>query len=255
MFALQPFADFIAKAHPSILTRQPWLAGGTLIRFGDDLSLIPVNVPVLMRIIDQLLEHLDPASYHAQLLQLMVGGQTLPQDTAWDALPRGDVLVKLGPHLLCTLHIARAIPDADGADPIVSPTQPWGLDDDDPELDHLQEAMQAGFFHVVEYVCQDPEPMRIGKVLLLQQDGTFEWIRDANQDRLGSIPSFRSQGSQMYFFKANHDACQRLLGVHVIMAIQDRSCDGVRFAKRRELSHHASAMNCLSSNAILPCGT
>ena len=74
--------------------------------------------------------------------------------------------------------------------------------------------------HVVEYVCQDVEPQQTGKVLLLQQDGTFEWIRNANLGRLGSIPSFRSHDSPVHFFKANKDACQRLLGVHVVMAIQ-----------------------------------
>lgn len=59
-----------------------------------------------------------------------------------------------------------------------------------------------------------------GKVLLLQQDGTYEWISNANLDRLGSIPSFRHHESSVHFFKANKDACLKLLGVHVVMAIQ-----------------------------------
>ena len=220
MFVLQPFDDFIAKAYPSVITWQPWLAGSTMIRFGDDQSLIPVNVPAQTRLVDHLIEHLDLASHHLPLLQLVVGERTLAQDTLWDALPSGDLVVKMGPRLLCTLHVVRAVINAEDADPIVSPTQPWGIEDHDPELDHLQEAQQAGFFHVLEHVCQDPEPVRVGKVLLLQQDGTFEWIRDANLDRLGSIPSFHSQDSRLHFFKANQEACQRLLGVHVILAIK-----------------------------------
>ena len=47
MYVLQPFADFIAKALPSIVTWQPWLSGRTMIRFCDDVGLIPVNVSLV----------------------------------------------------------------------------------------------------------------------------------------------------------------------------------------------------------------
>lgn len=50
MVVLQPFADFIAKATPSIASWQPWLAGHTLIRFSDDASLIPLNIPEEVRV-------------------------------------------------------------------------------------------------------------------------------------------------------------------------------------------------------------
>ena len=44
VLVLQPFADFIAKAIPSIVAWQPWLVNNTLVRFCDDTSLIPLNV-------------------------------------------------------------------------------------------------------------------------------------------------------------------------------------------------------------------
>ena len=118
------------------------------------------------------------------------------------------------------MQVIRACTTHDDADPIISPTQPWDMYEADPDLDHLRDVSRAGFFHVLEYVCQDEEPLQKGKVLLLQQDGSFEWILNANLDRLGSIPTFRTHESSVHFFKVNKDACQQLLGVHVVMAIQ-----------------------------------
>lgn len=171
-------------------------------------------------VLTQLLEALDLAAYHEPLLHLLFDGQGLPKDILWDALPCGDVTVKLGQHTLCTMQVVRAGTTHGDTDPIISPTQQWDGQEEDLEFDHLQDANRAGFFHVVEYVCQDDAPPHTGKVLLLQQEGTFEWIRNANLDRLGSIPTFRTQDTSVHFFKANKDACQQLLGVHVVMAIQ-----------------------------------
>lgn len=109
--------------------------------------------------------------------------------------------------------------DVNEGDPIVSPTQPWCGDDGGPEFDHLVDAHRAGFLHVAEYVCQDDESRQVDKVLLLQQHGTSEWIQSANLERLGSIPTFQTQGSSLHFFKVNRDACRQLLGVHVVIAI------------------------------------
>ena len=220
MYVLQPLAGFVAKALPSIVTWQPWLVGHSLIRFCDDSSLIPLNVSETRPVTSQLLDSLDLDVHHESLLQLHFEGQKIPSNIHWDALPYGDVLVKLGQHTLCTMQVIGTGTDHAEVDPIVSPTQPWSGYDDDPQLDQLQDAHRAGFFHVLEYVCQDDEPQRTGKVLLLQQDGTYEWINAANLDRLGSIPTFRHADSTLHFFKANKDACQRLLGVHVVMAIQ-----------------------------------
>ena len=43
MYVLQPIADVVGKAIPSLLTWQPWLAGCTLVRFCDDCTLLPIN--------------------------------------------------------------------------------------------------------------------------------------------------------------------------------------------------------------------
>lgn len=53
-------------------------------------------------------------------------------------------------------------------DPIVSPTRPWCIEEDDPEFDSLRDLHQVGFFHVAEYVCQDDEPRRKAKILLIR---------------------------------------------------------------------------------------
>ena len=180
MFVLQPFADFVAKALPSIVTWQPWLAGRTLIRFGDDLSLVPLNVPAGFDAISFFLEKLDLGVHHTPLLQLFFDGRCLPASSQWDDLPCGDVVAKLGPHTLCTLQIVRTGTDHTDTDPILSPTQPWGGDEIDPGLDQLVDAQQCGFLHAVEYLCQDDEPQYKGRVLLLQQDGSFDWINDGS---------------------------------------------------------------------------
>ena len=219
MLVLQPFADFIAKAIPSIVTWQPWLVGHTMVRFCDDLSLIPLNVHADVRVVDKLLAVLDLAEHHAALIQLVFDGTTLPPNPAWAHLPAGDITVKLGGFALCSLQIIHTDCRPADRDPIVSPTQPWCIEEHDPELDSLRDLHQAGFFHVAEYVCQDEEPRQKAKILLVQQDGTFEWIHDANLDRLG-IPMFQTQDQMLHFFKVNHDACRSLLGVHVVMAIK-----------------------------------
>lgn len=220
MLVLQPFADFIAKAIPCIATWQPWLIDHTLVRFSSDASLIPLNVSAEMRAVDKLLAALDLADHHAGLVNLIRDGTPLPVDSAWADLPAGDISVKLGGFVLCSLQVVHTDRQLVEIDPIVSPTQPWCPDEEDPVLDNLRDLHRAGFFHVAEYVCQDDEPRQKAKILLVQQDGTFEWIQDANLDRLGSIPMFQHQEQMLHFFKVNHDACRALLGVHVVMAIQ-----------------------------------
>lgn len=72
MYVLQPLADFVAKAIPSITTWQPWLVGRNLIRFCDDATLIPLNVSDSLSVMSQLLVHLDLTDHHAHFLQLSV---------------------------------------------------------------------------------------------------------------------------------------------------------------------------------------
>ena len=74
MLVLQPFADFIAKAIPSIVTRQPWLVDHTMVRFCADSSLIPLNVSGRIGNVDKLLAALDLAEHHAALTQLVFDG-------------------------------------------------------------------------------------------------------------------------------------------------------------------------------------
>lgn len=197
-------------------------------------------------------------------------GRTFPSDVSWDDLPDGDILLKIGSFNLCTLQVIRADMRTHEDDPIVSPTQPWNCEEVDPEFGYLQDAHRAGFFHVAEYVCQDEEPRHTAKVLLIiQQDGTSEWIRNANLDRLGSIPTFQHQDNSMHFFKVNRDACQSLLGVNVVTAIQGSydpfnpnkwillaGGQELRWCKvcqvPRSVSRHGSAMICLNSNAMSP---
>ena len=210
----------MAKAIPSVVTWQPWLVNHTLLRFCDDATLIPLNVSETPGVVAQLLSSLDLADHHAHLIHLSGDGGALPSDVPWSALPMGDLIVKLGSLDLCTIRAIHTHVGDRPDDPIVSPTQPWHEEDADPEFDHLQDANRAGFFHVAEHVCQDDDPRQVAKVLLLQQDGTSEWIQDANLDRLGSIPAFHHQGNTLHFFKVNTEACQRLLGVQVAMAIQ-----------------------------------
>ena len=144
----------------------------------------------------------------------------LPGDVSWDDLADGDITLKIGSFNLCTLQVIRTDMRNHEDDPIVSPTQPWNGEEADPEFDRLQDVHRAGIFHAAEYVCQDEEPRHAAKILLIQQDGTSEWICHANLDRLGSIPTFQYQRNSMRFFKVNRDACQSLLGVHAAMAIQ-----------------------------------
>ena len=95
MYVLQPFADFIAKALPSIVTWQPWLSGRTMIRFCDDVGLIPVNVPWSQDFLKQMMTNLDLARHHESLLQFMFEGRFIPSRVGWDDLPCGEVVVKL----------------------------------------------------------------------------------------------------------------------------------------------------------------
>ena len=220
MYVLQPLADFVAKAGPSIATWQPWLAGHKLIRFGDDASLISLNVDAALPAVAQLLLSLDLGDHLAPRVQLCQNGCTFPVDVKWHDLPEGELVVKIGTLPLGTLKVVAASTHCDEEDPIVSPTQPWNGDDVDPAFDHLQDAHRAGFFHVAEHLCQDDLPRRAGKVLLLYQDGLFDWVASANLDRLGSIPAFHYQGNRTHFFKVNHEARQHLLGVPAVMAIQ-----------------------------------
>lgn len=169
----------------------------------------------LIWVVAKLLLALDLAEHHEALIQLGFDGKDLTADTTCGHLPAGDITVKLGGFTLCSLQVIHTDCRSGDMDPIVSPTQPWCIEEDDPEFDHLQDIQKAGFFHVAEYVCQDDEPRQKGKVLLIQQGG----ISDANLDRLGSIPMFQNQGQMLHFFKVNQDACRSLLGVHVVMAI------------------------------------
>ena len=193
MYVLQPVADFVAKAIPSAVTWQPWLVNHTLLRFCDDATLIPLNVSETSGVVAQLLSSLDLADHHAHLIHLSGDGGALPSDVPWSALPMGDIFVKLGSFDLCTIRVIHTHVGDRPDDPIVSPTQPWHEEDADPEFDRLQDAHRADFFHVAEHVCQDDDPRQVAKVLLLQQDGTSEWIQGANLDRLGSIPTFHHQ--------------------------------------------------------------
>ena len=220
MYVLQPIADFVAKAVPSIATWQPWLAGYKLIRFCDDASLIPSNVDPEVPAVTQLLESLDLGSHLGPRLTLSCDDHVFQYGTKWSDLPDGCLTVKIGALVVATLTLIATSDHCIEADPIVSPTQPWTGDEVDPEFDHLQEAHAAGFFHVAEHLCQDENPRCSGKVLLLYQDGQFDWIYSANLDRLGGIPPFRMQDRCTHFFKVNHDASVHLLGVPVIMAIQ-----------------------------------
>ena len=96
-------------------------------------------MPDTWTVIAQLLEALDLAAYHEPLLKLLVEGQNIPSDIMWDDLPCGEISVKIGPHTLCTMQVIRTGTEQIEIDPIVSPTQPWGGQDEDPEFDQLQE--------------------------------------------------------------------------------------------------------------------
>ena len=180
VYVLQPLAEVVAKAIPSIVSWQPWLSGHTLIRFRDDATLIPINIQGDRRVFDQMLSALELNSHHFGLLRLAFEGRALSTDLAWAELPAGNVALKLGQFKLCTLYVIQTNAGAHVDDPIVSPAQPWGGEDADPEFDYLVDANRSGFFHVAEYVCQDDQPCQSGKVLLLLQDGTSEWIQGAN---------------------------------------------------------------------------
>ena len=70
MYVLQPLADFVAKALPSIATWQPWLVNHALVRFCDDASLVPLNIDENFKVIDQLLSSLDLGKHHEHLLRI-----------------------------------------------------------------------------------------------------------------------------------------------------------------------------------------
>ena len=220
MLVLQPIADLVAKLIPSVLTWRPWLAGASLIRFCDDCTLIPINKQVDGRVYDDLLQSLDLANHHEFLLSLVVAGEALHHDILWAQIPSGHITLKCGSFEVATLHVAKVCEASAIDDPIVSPTQPWYENEADPAFDFLLEAHRKGFFHAAEYLCQDDNPRVSTQVLLLQQDGTYHWIQQANVDRLGSIPAFQVQGLAMRFIKANQEACRSLLGVPIVMVIQ-----------------------------------
>ena len=241
MYVLQPIADFAAKAIPSIGTWQPWLVGHTLIRFCDDAALIPINVKEETNIFDQLLNallthppkggHKGPRptpvnkdcqleAHHVDLLKLVRDGHDLPRCIGWNELSDGDLGLRFGTAALGTLSVICTNRVEKLDDPIVSPTQPWTIDEADPELDHLVDAHCNGFLHVLEHLCQDASPLHVGKVLFLLQDGSSEWISQANLDRIGSIPTFRHQGDAVHFFQVNREACRVMLGTQVIIAIR-----------------------------------
>ena len=220
MYVLQPVADFVAKALPSIVTWQPWLFKHTLIRFCDDATLVPLNIDENLGVIDQLLLSLDLGKHHAHSDRALGDEGALPSDVIWSDIPAHHLQVKIGSYNLCTLQVLHTSTTDPIDDPIVSPTQPWLAKETDLGLDQLQDAQQAGFLHVAEYLCQDAAPRHIAKILLLQQDGTSEWINDANLDRVGSIPVFQHGEKSLHFFKVNREACQQLLAIHIVMAIQ-----------------------------------
>ena len=191
MYALQPLADFVAKALPSIATWQPWLVDHALVRFCDDVSLVPINIDDHCMVTDQLLSSLDLGAHHRHLLRLHGDDGVLPPELLWRNLPVGHLQVKLGTLNLCELNVVRTGTIDPRADPILSPTQPWDGEEVDIELDQLQDAHHSGFFHVAEYLCQDDYPRHTAKILLLQQDGSSEWINDATGP-YGQHPSFPS---------------------------------------------------------------
>lgn len=89
MCVFQPIADFVAKAMPSIASWQPWLAGHTLIRFCDDATLIPLNIPIENSVVLRLLCGRDLAEHHTAPVRLCFEGRELPQDVSWAELPVG----------------------------------------------------------------------------------------------------------------------------------------------------------------------
>ena len=220
MYVLQPIADFAAKAIPSIRTWQPWLVGSTLIRFCDDAALIPINVQEDGNIIEQLLHALQLEPHHVGQLKLARDGRDLPRGTGWNKLSDGEFQLRLGSADLGTLRVICVNSIDQLEDPIVSPTQPWHIDEADLEFDHLVETNSNGFLHVLEHLCQDANPVHVGKVLFLLQDGSFEWIHLANLERIGSIPTFRFQGAPVHFFQINREACRVMLGTQVVIAIR-----------------------------------
>ena len=220
MYVLQPIADVVTKILPSIRTWQPWLAGNVLIRFCDDCTLIPLEKKVDGMVISDLLHGLELENHHRRLLTLLWDGQVLPHDMAWGQIPSGQIALRCGAFEIVSMQALKIGENLGSDDPIVSPTQPWCEQEDDPEFDFLLEAHRKGFLHVAEYVCQDVQPRAVARVLMLQQDGTFSWINQANVDRLGSIPSFQSLDMHLHFIKANHEACRTLIGVLVVLAIQ-----------------------------------
>ena len=218
MYVLQPIADVVGKAIPSVITWQPWLAGSTLVRFCDDLTLLPLTKNEESQVRIDLLHALELAPQHVNLIELSCDGHDLSKDVTWNQLPVGGITLKCGSFVICTLNVQRVGTNA-GDDPIVSPTQQWWDTGDDPDFDCLVDAQRSGLLHAMEYVCQDDQPRTTVRVLLLQQDGTFNWIQHANSERLGSIPSFNLEDQCMHFVKVNQEACRSLLGVQVVMAI------------------------------------
>ena len=218
MYVLQPIADVVGKAIPSLVTWQPWLAGCTLLRFCDDLTLVPINKNEESNVLSDLLQALELAPSHMHLLVLDSDGHELPNDLTWAQLPVGNVTLKCGSFVLGNLVVHRA-GLGNSEDPIVSPTQQWGEHDEDVEIDCLLDAHFNGFLHVIEHVCQDQQPRLTARVLLLHQDGSYNWVQHANVDRLGSIPTFQCGDQCMHFVKVNQEACRTLLGVQVILAI------------------------------------
>lgn len=134
VYVLQPLADFVAKAIPSVVTWQPWPVDHTLIRFCDDATLIPLNITETLGVVAQLLSSLDLADHHAHLIHLIGDGGALPGDVSWRELPMGDLIVKMGSLDLRTIRVMHTHSGDCTEDPIVSPTQPWHEEDADPEL-------------------------------------------------------------------------------------------------------------------------
>ena len=196
--------------------------GDKLIRFNDDGTLIPVNRIAAEPVLTRLLAALELQSHLRGQFHLQQEDRAPPHLTTWQDVQAGPVDVKIGSTSLCTLQIVRTSIDRDGFDPIVSPTQPWDDLGDDPDLDRLVEAQANGPLHVIEHVWHDGGVLGRVKVLLLQQDCTYEWIENANVERLGNIPFLHANGQHRHFFCVHEAACQSLLGTCVVIAIQGR---------------------------------
>ena len=202
------------------MTWQPWLVGDKLVRFNSDRTWIPVNYNGAESVLTRLLAALELQPHHRGQLHLQQEERELSHLATWQDVQAGTIDVKIGGTSPCNLQIV--LTSQSGHDPIVSPTRPWTDVPEDPDFDRLVEPQANGLLHVIEHVCQDGSVLGQTSALLLQQDGTYEWIENANVERLGNIPFLPAADRHLHFFRVHEAACKTLLGTCVLMAIQGR---------------------------------